>query len=206
MKSANEDKKKYFEVLLCQILNCNSISLTNNLYNQSLIKKRINMLQKSKSKKAGIMKYLVVIPMVVLSMALFSTTIVAQEVKKIEKVIEKSEQPQKSVIKIETNEVAKIAPMNPIKTEKNVIQEDETIETVEQLPQFEACKSVEKSEQKKCFESQIQKHIRKNLTYPVKALENNIQGKLNIIFLIDSNGNVKVLNVTGPENATDLIA
>lgn len=206
MKSANEDKKKYFEVLLCQILNCNSISLTNNFYNQSLIKKRIIMLQKSKSKKAGIMKYLVVIPMVVLSMALFSTTIVAQEVKKIEKVIEKSEQPQKSVIKIETKEVAKIAPMNPIKTEKNVIQEDETIETVEQLPQFEACKNVEKSEQKKCFESQIQKHIRKNLTYPVKALENNIQGKINIIFLIDSNGNVKVLNVTGPENATDLIA
>ena len=83
-KSADSDRKKYFEVLLCEVLNCNSISFTNNFYNQSLIKKRIVMLQKSKSKKHGVVKYLLAIPVIVLSMTLFSTTVVAQETKKLE--------------------------------------------------------------------------------------------------------------------------
>lgn len=69
--SVSENKSSYYETLICQIFEVNSISLTNNFYNQSLIKKRLVMLQKSKSKKAGMMKYLVVIPMVVFSMEIF---------------------------------------------------------------------------------------------------------------------------------------
>ncbi len=77
--SISENKSSYYENLICQIFEVNSISLTNNFYNQSLIKKRLVMLQKSKSKKAGMMKYLVVVPMTVVSLMLFSTTVVAQE-------------------------------------------------------------------------------------------------------------------------------
>lgn len=77
--SVSENKSGYYETLICQIFEVNSISLTNNFYNQSLIKKRLVMLQKSKSKKAGMMKYLVVVPMTVVSLMLFSTTAIAQE-------------------------------------------------------------------------------------------------------------------------------
>ena len=77
--SISENKSSYYETLICQIFEVNSISLTNNFYNQSLIKKRLVMLQKSKSKKAGMIKYLVVVPMTVLSLMLFSTTAIAQE-------------------------------------------------------------------------------------------------------------------------------
>ncbi|MFC4738737.1 TonB family protein [Flavobacterium ponti] len=77
--SISENKSSYYENLICQIFEVNSITLTNNFYNQSLIKKRLVMLQKSKSKKAGMMKYLVVVPMTVVSLMLFSTTVVAQE-------------------------------------------------------------------------------------------------------------------------------
>ncbi|MFT7252142.1 MAG: bla regulator protein BlaR1, partial [Flavobacterium sp.] len=79
--SITENKSSYYETLICQIFEVNSISLTNNFYNQSLIKKRLVMLQKSKSKKAGMMKYLVVIPMTALSLMLFSTVAIAQETK-----------------------------------------------------------------------------------------------------------------------------
>lgn len=81
MKSANEDKKKYFEVLLCQILNCNSISLTNNFYNQSLIKKRIIMLNKNQSHKRNLVKYTLILPLLIGFIFLFQIKVIAQEKK-----------------------------------------------------------------------------------------------------------------------------
>ena len=206
MKSANEDKKKYFEVLLCQILNCNSISLTNNFYNQSLIKKRIVMLQKSKSKRGGIAKYLVVIPVVVLSMTVFSTTIVAQEVKKIEKVVENK--PNKTTEIAPKNQTTKavstMVKMEPkVNTEVKIeeISDDIPFAVVEQLPQFPDCVEVEKSAQMDCFQTQMQKHIKENFTYPEVAMEKNIQGRVMVEYLINKNGEVEISRVKGPENS-----
>ena len=163
------------------------------------------MLQKSKSKKAGIMKYLVVIPVVVVSMMVFSTTIVAQEVKKIEQVVATSKKQEKAVQKpaiktIEVKETTTIA--NPIKTEEIILQEKEQpLASVDQVPQFEACTSVDKSQQMQCFEEQLQKHIRMNFTYPKEAMEKNIQGKVYVEYTIDANGVIKVIRTKGPENA-----
>ena len=206
MKSANEDKKKYFEVLLCQILNCNSISLTNNFYNQSLIKKRIVMLQKSKSKRGGIAKYLVVIPVVVLSMTVFSTTIVAQEVKKIEKVVENK--PNKTTEIAPKNQTTKavstMVKMEPkVNTEVKIeeISDDIPFAVVEQLPQFPDCVEVEKSAQMDCFQTQMLKHIKENFTYPEVAMEKNIQGRVMVEYLINKNGEVEISRVKGPENS-----
>ena len=205
MKSANEDKKKYFEVLLCQILNCNSISLTNNFYNQSLIKKRIVMLQKSKSKRRGIAKYLVVIPVVVLSMTVFSTTIVAQEVKKIEKVVgNKPNETTETAPNQTTKTPSTMVKMEPkVNTEVKVeeISDDIPFVVMDQIPLFPDCVGVEKSAQFDCFHTQMQQHIKQNFTYPVEAMKKNIQGRIMIEYLINKNGDVEILRVRGPVNS-----
>ncbi len=62
--AAQNGKKAYYEELLAQVFKTESISFINTFFNQSLIKKRIVMLQKSRSKKIFQLKYLLLLPMV----------------------------------------------------------------------------------------------------------------------------------------------
>lgn len=57
-------KKEYYEKLLNTAFGTNNLSFTNTFYNHSSIKNRISMLQKSKSKKTELLKYVVIIPMI----------------------------------------------------------------------------------------------------------------------------------------------
>ncbi len=215
-KSADSDRKKYFEVLLCEVLNCNSISFTNNFYNQSLIKKRIVMLQKSKSKKHGVVKYLLAIPVIVLSMTLFSTTVVAQETKKleqkVEKVVEKKANPKKTetqtapnskVVPVYDKEKSQIVELSEVRSAEEVAKQI-PFAVVEEVPMFKGCEGVDKSAQFDCFQKEMTNHIKLHFTYPKEAMENNIQGRVQVEYLIDEIGNVEVYRVKGPENAQPL--
>ncbi len=57
-------KKQYYEKLLSQTFNTQNISFTNTFFTQSLIKKRIVMLSKRKSKNFHLFKYALLIPMI----------------------------------------------------------------------------------------------------------------------------------------------
>ena len=59
-----EGKLNYYQNLLAQVFDTKKISFINPFFNQSLIKKRIVMLQKSKSKQVHLFKYALLIPMV----------------------------------------------------------------------------------------------------------------------------------------------
>ena len=62
--TAASSKKAYYEELLNTAFGTNNLSFTNTFFNQSLIKNRIVMLQKSKSKKSALIKYLVIVPLI----------------------------------------------------------------------------------------------------------------------------------------------
>ncbi|WP_336066247.1 M56 family metallopeptidase [Mesoflavibacter sp. CH_XMU1404-2] len=64
--------KSYQKLLLKTSLSQNQLSISNNFY-QSLIKKRIIMLQKSKSKKSNLLKLTLVIPLIALFLMSFNT-------------------------------------------------------------------------------------------------------------------------------------
>lgn len=59
-----KEKSTHYELLLSQIFEVQHISFVNPFFKSSLIKKRIVMLQKSKSKKIWQLKYLVLVPLV----------------------------------------------------------------------------------------------------------------------------------------------
>jgi len=61
---SKEHKSDHYEQLLAQVFQTEHISFINQFFTQSLIKKRIVMLQKSKSKKVWQLKYLLLVPMV----------------------------------------------------------------------------------------------------------------------------------------------
>ncbi|WP_417556707.1 M56 family metallopeptidase [Mesoflavibacter zeaxanthinifaciens] len=58
------NKKDYYQRLLQQIFDVKSLPFVNPFFKKSLIKKRIIMLQKSKSKPVYLIKYLLLIPMI----------------------------------------------------------------------------------------------------------------------------------------------
>ncbi len=71
-QAVKHNKKQYYENLLAQIFDTNQVSFINPFFNQSLIKKRIIMLQKTKSKQVQLIKYALLIPMV-LGMLVYSS-------------------------------------------------------------------------------------------------------------------------------------
>ncbi|MFD0796369.1 TonB family protein [Maribacter chungangensis] len=60
-----KERKAHYDLLLSQIFQTQNISFVNQFYKKSLIKKRIVMLQKSKSKKVFQLKYLLILPLLV---------------------------------------------------------------------------------------------------------------------------------------------
>ena len=73
-----EDKKSYQMALLKVVSNQNCLSITNHFY-QSLIKKRIVMLNKNQSQKRNSWKYAVIIPALIGFVLLFQIKVIAQE-------------------------------------------------------------------------------------------------------------------------------
>ncbi|MCQ0110266.1 TonB family protein [Zhouia amylolytica] len=62
--TAKKSKKQSYELLLEQVFNTEHISFINHFFNHSLIKKRIVMLQKTRSRKVWQLKYLLMVPLV----------------------------------------------------------------------------------------------------------------------------------------------
>lgn len=81
------DKKQYALLLLSQRFGANANTLTNNFFNQSLLKRRIEMMNKTKSRKTAVIKYSLSAPLFMLAMALSSAKI--SESKTIEMISEK---------------------------------------------------------------------------------------------------------------------
>ncbi|SHG97574.1 M56 family metallopeptidase [Winogradskyella jejuensis] len=93
-------KKSYYQDLLNQVFETNNLSFTNTFFKSSLIKKRIAMLQKSKSKQIALVKYTLLIPIVFGMLIYTSAEVKAQEPesKTITEVIEVQEISEKELI------------------------------------------------------------------------------------------------------------
>ena len=69
---AKKNKKEQYQLLLAEVFQTQHISFINQFFKKSLIKKRIVMLSKSKSKKINQFKYLLLVPLV-LGMLLYTS-------------------------------------------------------------------------------------------------------------------------------------
>jgi TonB family protein len=68
---------------------------------------------------------------------------------------------------------------------------------VEEVPIFPGCES--ESDKRACFNEKIQKHISKNFNYPQAAQEAGIQGRVNVMFVIQEDGSIGHLKMRGPD-------
>ncbi|PWK19003.1 M56 family metallopeptidase [Xanthomarina spongicola] len=64
-EAVKHNKTQYYQNLLSQVFHAKQVSFINPFFKESLIKKRIVMLQKSKSKQVQLLRYALLIPMVI---------------------------------------------------------------------------------------------------------------------------------------------
>ena len=72
---------------------------------------------------------------------------------------------------------------------------------VKNAPVFPGCENA--TDTKACFQEKIQRHIGKNFRYPEEAQEKGIQGRVSILLLIDSNGNIANIAKRGPDKSLE---
>ena len=304
-KVAKSNKKEQYQQLLSQVFQTQHISFINQFFKSSLIKKRIVMLTKEKSKQVFKLKYLVLVPLVFGMLAYtaieppvsnimnngenISTdeTILVDNIEKLtlqeeQLIFEKLQVLQSRnndwilYVKDNTNilkfskatngshitgpnnekiyakmtyesslkdntivanldgeiqakkdAAAKVLKADILKNTKEVIHENtpvkqdvdrlkqdvkevstdiaavrQELETVsfsevDQVPVFPGCEN--EKDTKACFQKSIQKHISKNFNYPKEAQEKGIQGRVALIFTMNTSGEIVNVRTKGPD-------
>jgi len=78
---------------------------------------------------------------------------------------------------------------------------------IENVPIFPGCESFKSNDERKaCFQEKIQSHIAKEFRYPKSALELGINGRVFVVFEIDSKGKVSGIRTRGPDKLLEIEA
>jgi len=164
-----------------------------NKFNISPLKKRITMMNQQKSKKAGILKYALIVP---LALVLILSSNAETLVNKTKDVLS-----QKEAVSEELSGSAKteiVSPMIDLIT--NEVKDAHT--AIDSLPQ-NSKQVIEKSDNDRIYtvvekmpqfpggEKELMNFIGTNLRYPVVAQQNGIQGKIIVRFIVTISGKVE---------------
>jgi hypothetical protein len=158
-----KNKHTFFKNLLYQIFDIEKIAFVNNYYKQSLLKKRIIMATKNKSKQILKMKYLLVLPLLAVMFIYTSCT----SGKDIETIVESS---------VKDKMTTEVVPFSQI----------------DQVPIYPSCEGMNNEEAKICMQKNISKHIGENFNVDLAQNLDLSAGKkrISVQFKIDKNGDI----------------
>ncbi|MFK2818691.1 M56 family metallopeptidase [Flavobacteriaceae sp. LMIT009] len=198
-----EEKQEYYQSLLAQVFETQNISFINTFFKESLIKKRIVMLQKNRSERINLLKYLFLVPMI-LGMLVYTSSY-AQEIKQeqqddnnlVKTLLEDSNTEDLSIT-TKSEEQLKNVKVNEQKEDnsKTTTLTDPNLEVsfskIENPPIFKECKDKDKSELRKCTVEGITKHVQENFNIDL-ANELGLVGRqrIAVMFKINKKGNIE---------------
>ena len=114
-------------------------------------------------------------------------------------IVEDEEDVEETVIESTETDQEEIVEVEDIDVEDDFEDVDVPFAVIEDVPLFPGCEKVAKSERRKCFQEQINKHIRKNFRYPEIAQEMGIQGRVYVNFIISKDGSITNIRMRGPD-------
>ncbi|MBQ4822128.1 M56 family metallopeptidase [Aquimarina sp. MMG016] len=212
---AETDEKEYYQNLLSQIFQTERVSFINTFFNHSLIKNRIVMLQKSKSKKIFQLKYLLLVP-IICSMLVYTSCTqdsVAQTdnasksdlIKKIEAVHHQIEiqgnisEEEEKALKLLAMLTTKNGVSNP--AYKDVVKDAEIpFGVIEKVPGFPGCEGLVESESKKCFTQKITQFVGSEFNTKLgDELELTGIQRIYVRFKINHKGKIVDVKARGPQ-------
>jgi len=164
----------YQKLLMNQLFRSKAFSITNSFSNPTLIKKRMIMMTKERSRTLANLKLLLVVPVIAIVMIAFSAC--GEKTK-----------PSES----NNEQIAPPPPPPPPPSEQFTVENGDTIFiVVDEMPEFEG------------GDAGLLKFIGDNTNYPPVAKVNNIQGKVIVKFCVTSKGTVnqvRLLKGVDPE-------
>ena len=206
-------RRSYYEQLLNTAFNTQNISFINQFFNHSLIKKRIIMLQKSRSKTIAKFKYLFVLPLLFMMLTYVSCSenregiddnqSISEQLAEIKMAIEDgkklSDTEKQQLFEIldamSQNENRPTPPPLP-PFEKSAVSKDNSnaipFAVIEEVPVFEGCEDLSSNEERKeCMSRQITRFVNMNFNTNLGE-ELNLKGTNRVItqFRIDETGEV----------------
>ena len=113
-------------------------------------------------------------------------------------VVEDEEEVEETVIEsTESSQEEEVIEIDDVEVEE--FDEDITVPfaVIEDVPIFPGCEGA--SNKKTCFQEMMQKHIRKNFRYPEIAQEMGVQGRVNVMFVIQKDGSIGGIRMRGPD-------
>lgn len=125
--------------------------------------------------------------------AITETIEIVEDVEEIEEtVIESSEANQDDAIR----DIVRVEDVNVEEVEEEV---EVPFAIIEDVPVFPGCEKKSRKKMKECFQKKMQEHVIKNFQYPATALEMGIQGRVSVVFVIDSKGYTANVRSRGPD-------
>ncbi len=215
------DKKQYALLLLSERFGVSPNSLTNNFFNQSLLKQRIQMMNKTKSRKTAILKYGLSAPLFLLAMVLSSAKI--SESKTINQLSEKIKPTQEINGIVMPKVVSDLVESKPNKTKLNeikaqpkleLIKVDSVVKPVPNKTNYALNEIVvigyssnDTTKNREIFTNvevlpsfpgglqAFGKFLAQNLKYPEVAKKANIQGRVFCQFIVEKDGSLSNIRV-----------
>lgn len=208
-------RTSYYQSLLSEVFKTHTVSFVNTFFNPSLIKNRIVMLHKSKSKKNQLVKFLLVLPIVA---GLLLYTSCDQDVSP-EKTEEKSAEVDFSQIKLSdlSEEVKKelmresleksLGPNAKVRIDTVYGEAPEGLvvpfAVIDEAPVYPGCEnSTSNEERKKCLSESIDQLVKEN--FNTKVVDGKgLTGRIRVVvqFRIDKDGNIVDLVARAPDSA-----
>jgi protein TonB len=120
----------------------------------------------------------------------------------IEVVEDEADVPETVIKSTESNENKEVAQIKDIQVAEVDEDLDIPFSVIEDVPIFPGCES-EKSKGAKalrdCFQEMMFKHISKNFRYPEISQEMGVQGRVNVMFVIQKDGSIGSVKMRGPD-------
>ncbi|GAB5475496.1 MAG: hypothetical protein Mars2KO_35950 [Maribacter sp.] len=113
-------------------------------------------------------------------------------------VVEDEEEIEETVIEsTESNEEEEVMEVEDVEVDEVEEDVDVPFAVIENVPVFPGCEK--ESNKRACFNKMMQKHISKNFRYPEIAQEMGVQGRVNIMFVIQKDGSIGNVRMRGPD-------
>lgn len=127
--------------------------------------------------------------------AVVSETIeIVEDVEEVEEtIIESTEVSQTDAIE------ERVISVSDVEVEEYEEDVEVAFAVIEEIPIFPGCEGLSKQAAKKCFQDKVQEHVVEHFNYPQAALELGIQGRVSVIFIIDSKGVTTNVRSRGPD-------
>ncbi len=206
--SAETDKSEYAILLVSNVFGIRKEQLANNFYNQSLLKKRIMMLHKTKSRKAAILKYGLSAPlfavMVILSSAIYKPDVKNKPLSTSSIIVDG----------ISSAITAADAGLNTIKQSPETLSQNISQESAPSAVSYNDTSTAVSAADVDVMPvypggiTEFYNWIGKNYKYPADTKSKQIYGRMVIRFIVEKNGeltDVKILKDLGYGTAEEAV-